>query len=110
MEINLHDYLNERIAVIDARIGELEERINLKHGSMETAINKAETALSYRLEGMNEFRRQLDAQSSQFIPRKEAELKIKNSTEGLSLQLKVLWALTASMVLLIVAAFITGVK
>lgn len=54
-----------------------------EHASTKEALDKADAALEVRLEGMNEFRAQLEKQSSTFLTREIFETYVKEQTSKL---------------------------
>ena len=72
------DYItNEALAVA---IASLHKEIELRAKSADTAIRLATDAMDARLEGMNEFRDQLNRQTHTFYTRTEADLKHEHFT------------------------------
>jgi hypothetical protein len=69
ISLNLREY-------VDGRLGELEKRILAKLHATNDAVSKSERLLDARLEGMNEFRAQLNRQASLFMTRTEIESKL----------------------------------
>jgi len=60
---------------------DLHERFHeTEHIMTETALNKADSTLEHRLEGMNEFRAQLEKQASAFLTREVFEQYTKEQT------------------------------
>jgi hypothetical protein len=57
------------------RIGDLEEKINLRFQSNQIALDKAEGAVNIRLESMNEFRNAMKDQSSHYLTKEEYEMR-----------------------------------
>ncbi len=64
--VALRDYM-------DARLDAMDKAIALQFRSNEIAIAKAESAVDYRLAGLNEFRQSLADQSKAFVTRNELE-------------------------------------
>ena len=62
ININVRDYINEKVAELDARWDIVQKR-NIE------SIIAAEKTMDRRLEGMNEFRAQLDKQTRTFVTR-----------------------------------------
>jgi Fe2+ transport system protein B len=57
--------------ICDLRMGELEKLFNFRLEAVEKATRLAANTLEKRLEGMNEFREQLNQQADTFMPRSE---------------------------------------
>ena len=70
MEIDTKQY-------IDQEIDHLEEKVALLTREQVRALKKASLEIDRRLEGMNEFREQLNKQASTFITRDEYQLSLK---------------------------------
>jgi hypothetical protein len=60
---------------LEAQIAGLARLLDERHKATELALSKAEAAVDKRLEGMNEFRRQLSDQAHTFLPRQEYQLR-----------------------------------
>lgn len=73
-----------RIAAVEEKIAAAQRELKLIQDASETAIQKAEVATERRLEGMNEFRKQLEAQSNTFLPREVAEANFTELRKALS--------------------------
>lgn len=54
---------------VEARLEELEKRIELSDRLRDTALDKAEAAMLVRLTAMNEFREQLNKERSEYVRR-----------------------------------------
>lgn len=64
----------------------LKEYFNIRVDAIEKSIEVAHEEMNRRLEGMNEFRKQLDRQSDDFFSRSEHELfrrKVEEDIQGL---------------------------
>ena len=68
--VSLREYVDKRLEILDKHIAKT-ERDN------EIAIEKADKVLSYRLQGMNEWRASLQDMTSQYITRNEYSSKIE---------------------------------
>lgn len=66
-DVPLRDYLEKRIAA-------LEHQFQRELEANATAVNKAEADMTRRLEGMNEFRHQLNSQASTFVTKDELQI------------------------------------
>ena len=64
----LREYLEQRLAAESTAREAAEDAHRREHALYRLALEKAETALTLRLEAMNEVRRQLDRQAAQFVP------------------------------------------
>jgi hypothetical protein len=80
--VSLREYIDVRIAEMDKRFAAIDRSVDL-----------ATAGVNQRLEGMNEFRKQLDSQADTFVTRKEVEAKI----ESIDLRLQVQEKSTANM-------------
>jgi hypothetical protein len=56
------------------KLDSLKEEIELRFAALEKAMAATKADLNIRLEGMNEFRAQLDKQAQTFVPRTEIKL------------------------------------
>lgn len=70
---------------VDTRLRSAEERVDIAFASSEKAIEKAETAHEKRLDSVNEFRGQLADQTATLMPRIEAETRINQLAELMTL-------------------------
>ncbi len=61
----------------DGEIVTMREYIDLRFADFQRAIDKAETAMTARLAGMNEFRDQLRDQASKFVTRAELDIHLQ---------------------------------
>lgn len=73
--------IDARFATYRALIEAQAERMAYGLASSDKAVQKAETATERRFESVNEFRAQLTDQAATFIPRAEAEQRIRQNAE-----------------------------
>lgn len=74
MEKEILKHIEEKIKIC---ITSLKENLLDRIIAVEKGIEKAESAMNLRLEGMNEFRAQLEKQTHSFMTRTEIELRIE---------------------------------
>ena len=67
----LHEGIVERINSVCHKIDEREKQVNIQLGNIEKSIALARSELDRRLESMNEFREQLNKQSSTFATKSD---------------------------------------
>jgi hypothetical protein len=91
--VSLRDYF-------DGRLLELDKRFDQQHVSTQRALDKAEQALSRRLDGMNEFRDALKDQSNQMATREQLD-RIRDRVVEVEKRIAVtaaVWSLVVSIV------------
>jgi chromosome segregation ATPase len=75
--VPLRDYLQAQLDAMqqqmDRRIAHLEETVKITEAAHVRALDKADTALNQRLEGMNEIRAQLGVQRAEFATRDQLD-------------------------------------
>ena len=62
--------------IVDIRLAELDRRIDQRFDYESRALQVAKASMDQRLEGMNEFRSQLEKQAREFIPRSEHDILV----------------------------------
>jgi len=62
---------------IDVRLRDAEKRVAAEFAATRVAIDKAEAALGLRLEAMNEFRAQINAERSRYVTRDAMQAHIR---------------------------------
>ena len=81
-------YININIReFVHSEVDHLEQKMNITHLKNDEALRSAKDEMNRRLEGMNEFRKQLEKQTVTFLSREEYEAKhqlINHKIEGLS--------------------------
>ena len=70
-----HSGIEKALEAIYSKIDEREKMVNMRFVESEKAILEARKEMDRRLEGMNEFRSQLERQANTFIARAEWESK-----------------------------------
>jgi hypothetical protein len=78
MEGKLNEWtvdLKERIAAIEARLESLVVLMNERKRTHSQALDLARESLEHRLEGMNEFRHQIEKERATYVTEKELALK-----------------------------------
>ena len=76
--VTLREYLEGRLAELDGKVHRRWEAHYESHALLQRDLDKTEAQLEARLEGMNEFRKQLDRQSALFITRDMHDALISN--------------------------------
>jgi len=106
--VTLREYFERLLA-------EHDKAVALQFSNAQTALNKAESALSDRLQGMNEFRDQLRDQAAKFVTQSELAAKvdaIDNRIKALENQRANLegrfWAIGAAIVVVNLAIALAG--
>ena len=69
--------------LMDTQRAWLNEKIDIKIASIEKGIDIAHKEMDRRLEGMNEFRAQLDKQAKYFVNQKEIDVVINKINEDI---------------------------
>lgn len=77
--VSLKEYVDRRLDAIEANIAETKR-------DQEIAIEKADRVLSYRLEGMNEFRASLTDQTRNFVTRNENNIQTTSQNAKIEAQ------------------------
>ena len=71
IHISLRDYVDVRVAALEAKVEAVRDQITLALASSEKAVTKSEVASDRRFESVNEFRTVLADQSATLLPRSE---------------------------------------
>lgn len=79
-EISIRDYIDLRIKNVEDKINSLSIYLTQHFELNEKAIKKAEEDMTVRLEGMNEFRSQINSERSNYVTRELLE-KDKETTD-----------------------------
>jgi len=66
---------------IDNEVRHLSNKIDIRTELNKLALEKAESEMNYRLEGMNEFRAQLTDQTATFVKKENIDILIKSIDE-----------------------------
>ena len=81
MYVALEKYIDKRLEDLEKKvycsIKDVKESLDAKERFLDKRLELASAGLEKRLEGMNEFRKQLDHQVSTFIPRTEYALQVE---------------------------------
>ncbi len=75
--ISTRDYIDLRIKNVEDKIDSLEKYQTQHFELNELAIKKAEEAMLTRLESMNEFRSQINAERSEYVTKEALEMSVK---------------------------------
>ena len=81
---------DERMATVslkeyfDTRFADSEKRHEVKYGFQDKALSLAKAELEQRLEGMNQFRKQLEKQEATFVTRDRADTEHQILTEKIN--------------------------
>lgn len=70
-----HSGLVESIRAISTKLDEREKQVNNKFEALERSVSIARGEMDRRLEGMNEFRSQLESQTRTFLSRRESDAR-----------------------------------
>ncbi len=71
INVNIRDFVH-------SEVNHLEEKMIITNAKNDEALKSAKGEMERRLEGMNEFREQLDRQATTFISRSEYDVKHEN--------------------------------
>ncbi len=78
LTVSLRDYIDTRIKNVESQIKSLSE-FNAQHFYLnEEAIKKSEQAMTVRLEGMNEFREQINKERSDYVTKETLNVIVEN--------------------------------
>lgn len=120
-DITLREYVDSQIAALRTEIGCITTTFAMRFASQDEATKKAESSLSKRLDGMNEFRDTLRDQAGRLATKEEIQMRaesidrriaaLENARsvgEGQARVTTVLWSAFTAIVVAVLVAVVVG--